>query len=135
MPTGTIPQVGAVISLTKQISDADVALFTLVATDQPPTPEEPAKPEPPGPTLVPGALVAALLAAAAAQHAGGLAAATLTRAEISCAASAQTDDTLTASAEVLAADAATGTLRVGVHCANQTGARLAEGVFELRARG
>ena len=135
MTASTFAPVGSVITITKQISDADVALFTLVATDQPPTPEEPGAPEPQGPAAVPGALVAALLCATAAGHASGLSAATLARAEIACLAPTHTEDTLSVVAEVLAADPAAGTLRVRATCANQSGAKIAEGTFDLRANG
>lgn len=120
--------------MTKQLSDADVALFTLVTTDQPPAGEEPAAAQrETAEAVVPNALVMSLLAATALAHAGGAPVATLTHVEVSCVAAAHTEDTLTAAAEVLAADPATRTLRVRVHCTNQTGARLAEGTFDLRA--
>lgn len=139
-PTDTIPQIGATLTVSKAISDADVALFTLVANDQPepteePTPMRPPMLDPPPPAPVPGALVAAFLAATAARHLGGLAAAQLLRAEVTASATASTDDTLTATAQVAAFDPAARTLRVTTHCVNQNGVRLAEGIFDLRAGG
>lgn len=133
MTIGTIPQVGATITLTKAISEADVALFILVTNDQPPSTDEPTATDPAGRALVPGALVAAVLASAAARHLGGLATARLVRAEVTPSAPAYTDDTLTATAQVAAFDSSTQTLRITAVCANQDGARLAEGAFELRA--
>ena len=134
MTTAIIPAVGATVTLAKAISEADVALFTLVTNDQPPPPlaDEPLPAAPAGPAIVPGAFVAAFLAATAARLLGGLAAAHLVRAEITTSAPAYTDDTLSASAQVAAYDPATQTLRVAVTCANQNGARLAEGTFDLR---
>jgi phosphate acetyltransferase/phosphate butyryltransferase len=133
MTTAIIPPIGATETLAKAISEADVALFTLVTNDLPPLPTgDPMPAAPAGHAVVPGAFVAALLAAAAARHLGGLAAAHLVRAEVTASAPAYTDDTLTVSAQVAAYDAATQTLRVAATCANQDGARLAEGVFELR---
>ena len=41
MTAGIIYQVCATVTLTKVISDADVALFTLVTNDQPPGADEP----------------------------------------------------------------------------------------------
>lgn len=133
MTTETIPQIGAAVTLSKAISEADVALFTLVTNDQLPAAEEPPAPAAGARSVVPGALVAAFLAAAAARHVGGLAAAQLVRADVTAGAPAYTDDTLTATAQVAAYDAAARTLRVAAHCANQDGLRLAEGIFELRA--
>lgn len=136
MTIGTIPQVGTTITLSKAISEADVALFILVTNDQPPSAtEEPPLPETAGRVLVPGALVAAFLASAAARHLGGLTAARLVRAEVAPSAAAYTDDTLTATAQVAAFDPASQTLRVTAFCANQDGVRLAEGTFDLRTGG
>lgn len=139
MTTGSIHQVGATVTLTKAISEADVALFTLVTNDQLPGPDESLAAD--GPQVqasetrvpVPSALLAALLAAAAARHGGGLPAAVIARAELSATGVAWIGDTLTATAEVLAYDDASHTAHVRAQCANQDGQRLAEGSFEVRA--
>src|SRR5258707_423563 len=70
MTTGILLQVGAMVTLTKVISEADVALFTLVTNDRPPAADEPLTLDEGEPGPVPGALVAALLACAAVQVAG-----------------------------------------------------------------
>jgi acyl dehydratase len=131
MATGIIHQIGTTLTLTKVISEADVALFTLVTTDQPPaSTDEPLAAEPAERAPVPGALVIALLVSAAAQHVAGT---TLARADVTCTTTAWTGDALTASTEVVAYDAASGILRIHVWCANQDGQRLAEGMVDLRA--
>ena len=131
MATGIIHQIGTTLTLTKVISEADVALFTLVTTDQPPaSTDEPLATEPAERVPVPGALVIALLVSAAAQQGDGM---TLAHAEVTCTATAWTGDALTASIEVVAYDAASGVLREHASCANQDGQRLAEGMVDLRA--
>ena len=131
MTAGILHQIGATLTLTKVISEADVALFTLVTTDQPPaSSDEPSAPEAVERRPVPAALVVALLVSAAARHAAG---ARLVRADVACTAGAWTGDAVTASTEVAAYDAASGMLRVRASCANQDGQRLAEGTVELRA--
>lgn len=132
MTTSVVSHVGASLTLSKEISEADLALFALVLDDHMPAAEEPRSVDPEGRSAIPSALVAALLAAAAARHGGGLEGVTMSRAEVSCAASAFTGDTLTATAEVTSYDAASRTLRIRAHCANQEGTRLAEGTFELQ---
>jgi acyl dehydratase len=140
MTTGITQHVGATVTLTKTISEADVALFTLVTDDQAPGTDEPMAAD--GPQVrasetrvaVPSALLAALLATAAARHAGGLPSAVITRADLSATGVAWAGDTLTATAEVTAYDDASHSARVRAQCANQDGQRLAEGNFELVAR-
>lgn len=138
MTSGIIHQVGATVTLTKVISEADVALFTLVTNDQPPGADEPMAAD--GPQVresesraaVPSALLAALLAAAAARHAGGLPSAVIARAEVRAMGAAWTGDTLTATAELTGYDDSSHTASVQARCANQDGQRIAEGSFELR---
>lgn len=136
MATGLSTQVGTTVSLTKALSSADVALFTLVTDDLPPATDDPAKrvSQEEERTRVPGPLLAALLTSAALRHMGGAASAELAQAEVRCAGEAWVGDTLTASASVVASDPASGTLRVQAFCANEAGQRLAEGQFTLRAR-
>jgi acyl dehydratase len=135
MTTSTMPQVGAAITVTKEISEADVALFSLVTDDHLPAAEEPAAAEAEARPVVPHALIAALLAAAAARHAGGLDRATIAGARLSCSGTTHAGDTLAATAEVTACDASSGVLGVRAHCDNQAGERVGEGTFELRADG
>jgi acyl dehydratase len=133
MTTDTMHAVGATITFEKQISEADVALFGLLADDHLPTVEDTSSLETHEHSPVPNALVAALLAGAAARHAGGLANAALVREQLSFAATAFTGDTLTVVAAIAGYDAASHLLRVHAHCANQEGRRLAEGTFDLLA--
>ena len=136
MTTGLITQVGTTVSLTKALSSADVALFTLVADDLQPAEEDPAKrvSAEEERARVPSALLAALMTSAALKHAGGHAAAEIEQVEVRFAGDAWVGDTLTATAAVAASDPATGTLRVQAHCANEAGAPLADGQIILRAR-
>lgn len=133
MISGIISQVGASIALTKEISEADVALFALIMQDQLPSAEEPRATDPAEKSRIPDALVAALLAAVAARHAGGLADVGMCSSEVRCMALAYAGDTLTATAEVAAYDSAGHIVRIRAQCVNQQGTRLAEGTFELRA--
>lgn len=133
MATGIIAQVGTITTLTKTISEADVALFKLVTDNLKLQTDEPKATDPDGHSSVPAALLAALLAAAAARHVEEPAVATFARAEVSFIGTASAEDTLIATAEVAGYDDASHTLRVRAHCATQEGKRLAEGTFEVRA--
>lgn len=120
------------LTLTKQLSEADVALFALVMgeialdVNDPPIPARQAR------QIVPMALLAALLASAAARHASPPAGARLASERIRYIESAYTDDTLTATAEIVGYDAETRSARIQAHCDNQDGRRLAEGEYLLR---
>jgi len=128
-------EVGAITRLMKQVSEADVALFELVTRDDQLAAEGSPRPSPRQPRrqAAPFALVAALMASAAARHVAGPAAACFERQDVSFTASAYTDDTLRAVAEVVAFDAAVQRLHVRVRCENQEGLALATGDFYLRA--
>jgi hypothetical protein len=131
MTTGILLQVGAMVTLTKVISEADVALFTLVTNDRLPATDEPLTLDEGEPGPVPGALVAALLACAAVRVAGGHPRTTIARAEVRCLASAQPDDALTVTAEVTAFDGGACSVSAHAHCVDQRGRHLADGSFEL----
>lgn len=129
-------EIGATATITKQISEADVALFALVTTDSvvsgdgeerqpPPLVRQPRQ-------AVPFAMLAALLASAAARHLSHLAHAHFERQVIEFAAPAYTDDTISATAEIAGYDHASHSLHVRARCDNQEGLRLAEGEFILR---
>ncbi|HEY7780433.1 MAG TPA: hotdog domain-containing protein [Ktedonobacterales bacterium] len=134
MITGTLPQVGTAVTLSKAISEADVALFTLLTDDHLPTADEASDEalQPREHQSVPPALVSALLAGAAARHGGGIACARIAREEVRFVGDAFTDDTLTVVAEVVGQDATSGAVHVRAHCTNQDAALLAEGSFEVR---
>ena len=124
-------QVGAIARLTKQISEADVALFELVTRDEDVQTTEPPRPDRRPRQAAPFPLVAAMLASAASRHQPTLGPVRFVREEVSFAAPAYTDDTLCAVAEVTGYDGASHILRVSVHCENEAGLRLAEGCFYL----
>jgi hypothetical protein len=136
MVTGLITTVGTTVSLTKALSSADAALFTLVADDLPPPEDDPAArvSRQEERARVPDALVAALMASAALRHAGGHADAEMLQADVRRSGDAWVGDTLTASAAVLASDPGARTVQVQARCVNEAGQQLAEGQFTLRAR-
>ncbi len=122
-------QVGAQVTITKEFSEADLALFMLVMGDAALTADEPLRPERQQRQAAPGALLIALLASAAVRHAQRPQYARFVSASAQVIEPAYTDDTLTATAELTALDGET--LRVTAHCENQEGRRLAEGEFLL----
>jgi acyl dehydratase len=126
-----VRRVGAVMTLTKQVSEADVALFALVMGETQITAEEP--PIPPRQThqIVPMALVSALLATAAARLSDRPGGAQLSTGTIRYLEAAYTDDTLTATAEISGYDAAARALHILARCETADGRRLADGEYVL----
>lgn len=125
-------RVGASTTLTKQLSEADVALFALVVGEAPTASEEPAASARPTRQIAPNALLAAILGTVAARlavHPGG--ARVLTE-QIHYHEAAFTDDTLTTTASVIGVDAPSESLRISAQCLNQDGRRVADGEFLLR---
>jgi acyl dehydratase len=133
MSISTLPPIGATVTCVKLISEADIALFSLVTDDRPPQTDEPPNANEDVRVPVPPALVAALLAAATARVADAAQPATFERADVHYLAIAQPEDTLTAVAEVTAFDDSAQRITARAHCLDQHGRRVAEGVFELRA--
>ena len=123
--------VGAITTLTKDISDADLALFVLVMGDGQLSADEPPAPDQQERQAAPDALLAALLTATVARHVEQPKLAHFISETIRFVQPAYTDDQLTATAEITEYDAAAHTLRVSAHCENQAGSRLAEGEFQL----
>jgi acyl dehydratase len=125
-------QSGAVTTLTKQITDADVALFMLVTGQTTVTPEQ-VLPLAAQTTrqIAPMAMLAAMLSGAAAQHGLRPGSVRFLSEAIRFVEPAYTDDTLTATAELVGRDAGSQSLRVFAHCESQDGRRLAEGEFVL----
>ena len=136
MATDLGPPVGTTAVLTKALSGADVALFTLVTDDLPPPSDDPSErvSQPEERVRVPCALLVALMTSAALRHAGGAARGEIVQADVRCSGDAWTGDTLTATAAVTASDPSNRVVRVQAYCANEAGQRLAEGQFALRAR-
>ncbi len=127
-------QVGAIVTVTKEFSEADLALFMLVMGDAELTAEVTAdepqqRPDRQQRQAAPGALLAALLTSAAARHTPRPQHARFASLTVRIAEPAYTDDTLTVVAEITALDGEA--LRVSAHCENQDGRRLAEGEFLL----
>jgi acyl-coenzyme A thioesterase PaaI-like protein len=124
-------QDSAVRTLTKQISDADVALFLLVTGQVTVTPEQTPIPSQTTRQIAPMGLLAAMLSGAAAQHGLRPGAVRFFSEQVRFIEPAYTEDTLTATAELVARDSATQSVRIVAHCENQDGRRLAEGEFLL----
>lgn len=133
MTQGEPRAVGATATVTKYISEADIALFELVTKDEAPGADEPPAPVRQPRQPAPFALLAAFLAAAAARHSSRPAQARFAREAVRFAAPIYTDDTLSAVARVTAYDSASRSLHIHAHCDNQEGLRLAEGEFVLIA--
>lgn len=133
MNESTSHQDGAVTTLTKQISDADVALFNLVIGRMAviPDQEQPQIATQTTRQIAPMAMLAAMLSGAAAQHGLRPDSARFFSENIRFIEPAYTDDTLTASAVLVGRDDASQSMRIFAHCENQDGRRLAEGEFVL----
>lgn len=118
-------------TLTKQISDADVALFLLVTGQTTVTPDQIQIPAQTTRQIAPMAMLAAILAGAAAQHGLRPGSVRFLSETIRFIEPAYTDDTLTATAQLMGRDDASQSVRISAHCENQDGRRLAEGEFIL----
>ena len=123
--------VGAIATVTKQISEADIALFELVTKDETVSADDPPTPARQPRQPAPFALLVAFLAAAAARHSSCPARARFAHEAVRFAAPVYTDDTLSAVARVTAFDSAGRSVHIVAHCHNQEGLRLAEGEFIL----
>lgn len=130
--------IGATATVTRTLSEADLALFALV-TGAAEAPADEAQPnlglagEARYRQAAPPALLASLMTTSAAQHSERPAWARFLSAQIRFIEPAYTDDMVRAQATVTAVDDATGALRVSAHCESVEGRRLAEGDFLLRA--
>lgn len=131
MNESTSHQDGPVTTLTKQISDADVALFLLVTGQTTVTPDQIQIPAQTTRQIAPMAMLAAILAGAAAQHGLRPGSVRFLSETIRFIEPAYTDDTLTATAQLMGRDDASQSVRISAHCENQDGRRLAEGEFIL----
>ncbi|HEY7984244.1 MAG TPA: hypothetical protein VID73_08750 [Ktedonobacterales bacterium] len=132
MSIPTLAHIGATVTCVKVISEADIALFSLVTDDRLPQADEPPNANEDLRVPVPAALVAALLAGAAARVASATLPAAIERADVRCLAVAQPDDTLTVVAEVTARDDSARRIIARARCVDQAGRHLADGIFELR---
>ena len=132
MGTDRARRVGAVATLTKQLSEADVALFTLVTGDAPLEREEPPDPAARPRQVAPLSLLGALLTSAATHHATAPEHAQLVSQTVQFHAQVLTEDTVTATAKLIGYDAAQHVLQIEVRCEDQAGRRLADGQVVLR---
>lgn len=122
---------GAVTTLKKQLSEADVALFQLVTGATEVTAEESPMPARQARQAAPMALVGALLSTAAARHSIRPDLARFLTQTITFHEPAYNDDELTVTAHVAGQDAASHALRIVARCDNQDGRRLADAEFLL----
>lgn len=132
MSEAHVREVGATATVTKQISEADVALFGLVTKDDVMNGDDPPPPVRQPRQAAPFPMLAAFLASAAARHLPQPDLARFERQVVEFSAPAYTDDTLSATAEIAAYDSVSGSLHIRAHCDNQEGLRLAEGEFILK---
>ncbi|MBF6590048.1 MAG: hypothetical protein IVW57_05880 [Ktedonobacterales bacterium] len=124
-------RIGAVTTLAKQVSEADVALFALVMGQAQLNAEDPAIPARTTRQVVPMALISALLASVAARHSSRPGDARLVSETVSFIEAAYTDDLLTATAEISGYESGSRALRIRARCETQDGRRLAEGEYLL----
>lgn len=136
MPGTPLPssrKAGAVVTLEKRLSEADIALFALVTSDGiSPTEESPQTDRRPR-EAAPAAMLAALLAAAAARHATYPHLARFISQSARIIEPAYTDDLVTVTARLAAYQKATGEMRVVARCEGEDGRALAEGEMVLYA--
>jgi hypothetical protein len=124
-------KVGDIITLSKSVSEADIALFGLINRDDAFVPEDPAPPVRQPRQMAPYPLLASLLATAATHLMREQAKTRFLRQHIEFFGSVYTDDTLELTVEVSACDEAAHTLHASVICHNQDQRRLAQGEFTL----
>ena len=123
--------IGAIVTIDKTLSEADIALFLLVTNETTPSSDEPPLTSRHAREVAPLVMLAALLASAAAGHARRPTAARFLTQTIRYCEPAYTDDTVTATAQLIAHDESAHALLISVSCENQEGRRLAEGEILL----
>lgn len=123
---------GATRTLTRMLSEADLALFGLVMGETAFDGEAHLDMEPRAQQMAPAALLAALLTACAALHSERPEVARFTSAQVRFIESAYSEETVRTVATVTAIDAATGALRIAAYCETEAGRRLADAEFTLR---
>jgi acyl dehydratase len=123
--------IGAKVTISKTLSEADIALFLLVTNETTPSGDEPPLTSRHAREAAPLVMLAALLASAASSHARRPEAARFLTQTIHYCEPAYTDDTVTATAQVTERDESAHALLISVSCENQEGRRLAEGEILL----
>lgn len=123
--------VGATTTITRELTEADLALFSLVMGEANLDAEARLQVEPTMQPSVPTALLTALLTECAALHSARPAWARFLSAQVRYQESAYPEDTVRATATVLAIDATTGALRLRANCETSDGRQLVEAEFLL----
>lgn len=123
--------VGATTTLTRSLSEADLALFALVMGEAELEAEAGFEAEPHAQRVAPPALLVAMLTTSAAQHSDRPALAHFVSGEVRFIEPAYAEETLRASATVTGIDAPTGALRISALCETVNGRRLAEAEYLL----
>jgi acyl dehydratase len=125
--------VGATITISKLLSEADVALYLLVTSETMPFGDDPPLTSRHAREPAPLAMLAALLASAAIGHALHPSSARFLSQTVRYCEPAYTDDTVLATAQVTGHDDVAHAILISVSCQNQEGRRLAEGEILLAA--
>jgi hypothetical protein len=123
--------IGATNTISKTLSEADIALFLLVTHETAPAGEEPPLTSRHAREAAPLSMLAALLASAATSHARFPTSARFLSQTVQYREPAYTDDIVTATAHIVARDETAHALHISVFCENQEGRRLAEGEILL----
>ena len=128
----TASAVGATKTITRALTEADLALFALVMGEAELDGEARLEAEPRYQRAAPPALLAALLTTSAALHSDRPAWAHFVSAQLRFIEPAYADETVRASATAHGIDEPTGALRVAALCETEEGRTLAEAEFLLR---
>jgi acyl dehydratase len=121
--------VGATTTLTRSLSEADLALFALVMGEANLATDARLEAEPSYQRVAPPALLAALLTTSAAQHSERPPLARFISGQVRFIEPAYADETVRASATVTGIDGATGALHINARCETEDGRSLAEADF------
>jgi acyl dehydratase len=125
------PPIGATVTISKTLSEADIALYLLVTNETTPGGDEPPLTSRHAREAAPLSMLAALLASAATGHAHRPTFARFLSQAVRYCEPAYTDDTVVATAQVREHDHVAHALLIFVSCENQEGRRLAEGEIVL----
>ena len=124
--------VGATTTLTRSLSEADLALFALVMGAADLATDARLEAEPSYQRVAPSALLAALLTTSAAQHSERPLLARFISGQVRFFEPAYAEETVRASATVTGIDGATGALRISARCETADGRSLAEADFLMQ---
>lgn len=128
---GAIGAIGATRTMTRSLSEADLALFALVMGEANLEAEAHLEADARYQRMAPPSLLAAMMTSSAAQHSDRPWAARFVSGQLRFIEPAYAEEIVRASATVTGIDGQTGALRVSVHCETEAGRRLAEADFLL----